>query len=63
VSFLILGTIAEVFSFVYLTTLIFAGSYLAAQFRARRKLARGLTTGVAAVFIGFAVRLATASLS
>jgi leucine efflux protein len=62
-SFLILGTIAEVFSFVYLTTLIFAGSYLAAQFQARRKLARGLTTGVAAVFIGFAVRLATASMS
>jgi leucine efflux protein len=61
-SFLILGTIAEIFSCAYLTTLIFAGSYLAAQFRARRRLARGLTTGVAAVFIGFAVRLATASL-
>ncbi len=63
ISFLILGTIAEIISCAYLTTLIFAGSYLAAQFRARRKLARGLTTGVAAVFIGFAVRLATASLS
>jgi leucine efflux protein len=63
ISFLILGTIAEVFSFLYLTTLIFGGSYLAAQFRARRKLARGLTTGVAAIFIGFAIRLATASLS
>jgi len=62
-SFLILGTIAEIISCAYLTTLIFAGSYLAAQFRARRRLARGLTTGVAAVFIGFAVRLATASLS
>jgi leucine efflux protein len=61
-SFLILGTIAEIISCAYLTTLIFAGSYLAAQFRARRALARGLTTGVAAVFIGFAVRLATASL-
>ncbi len=62
-SFVILGTIAEIISCAYLTTLIFAGSYLAAQFRARRKLARGLTTGVAAVFIGFAVRLATASMS
>jgi leucine efflux protein len=62
-SFVILGVIAEVISCVYLTTLIFAGSYLAAQFRARRRLARGLTTGVAAIFIGFAVRLATASLS
>jgi len=63
ISFLALGTIAEIFSFLYLTTLIFTGSYLAAQFRRRRKLARGLTTGVAAVFIGFAVKLATASLS
>jgi leucine efflux protein len=63
VSFLILGLIAEVFSCLYLTTLIFGGNYLAAQFRRRRKLARALSTGVAAVFIGFAVRLATASLS
>jgi len=63
VSFVILGSIAEILSCAYLTTLIFAGSYLAAQFRARRKLARGLTTGVAAVFIAFAVRLATASVS
>jgi leucine efflux protein len=62
VSFLILGTVAELFSFIYLTTLIFAGSFLATQFRARVKLARALTTGVAAIFIGFAVRLATASL-
>ena len=61
-SFVILGTIAELFSLVYLTTLIFAGSFLAEQFRARRRLARGLTTGVAAIFIGFAVRLATASI-
>ena len=58
-----LGAIAELFSFLYLTTLIFGGSYLADQFRQRRKLARGLTTGVAAIFIGFAVKLATASLS
>ncbi len=62
-SFLVLGAIAELFSFLYLTTLIFGGSYLAGQFRQRRKLARGLTTGVAAIFIGFAVKLATASLS
>jgi leucine efflux protein len=62
VSFLVLGFIAEIFSFLYLTTLIFGGSYLATQFRRRRKLARALTTGVAAIFIGFAVKLATASL-
>jgi leucine efflux protein len=61
-SFLILGTIAELVSAAYLTTLIFAGSYLAAQFRRRRKLSSALTTGVAAIFVGFAVKLATASL-
>ncbi len=62
VSFLALGAIAEIVSCLYLTTLIFTGSYLAAQFRRRRKLARALTTGLAAVFVGFAVKLATASL-
>ncbi len=62
-SFLVLGTIAEIISCLYLTTLIFGGSYLAIQFRQRRRLARGLTTGVAAIFIGFAVKLATASLT
>jgi leucine efflux protein len=61
-SFLILGTIAELISAAYLTTLIFTGSYLATQFRRRRKLASALSTGVAAIFVGFAVKLATASL-
>src|SRR6266516_460816 len=45
-SFLVLGTIVELVSAAYLTTLIFAGNYLASQFRARRKLASALTTGV-----------------
>jgi leucine efflux protein len=63
VSFLILGTIAEVVSAAYLTALIFTGSYLATQFRRRRKLSSVLTTGVAAIFVGFAVKLATASVS
>ncbi|GAA1809018.1 leucine efflux protein LeuE [Planosporangium flavigriseum] len=62
-SFLVLGAIAELVSAAYLTTLIFTGSYLATQFRRRRKLATALTTGVAAVFVGFAVKLATASLT
>jgi leucine efflux protein len=61
-SFLILGTIAEVVSAAYLTTLILTGNYLAAQFRRRRRLSTALTTGVAAIFVGFAVKLATASL-
>jgi leucine efflux protein len=61
-SFLVLGTIAELVSAAYLTTLIFTGSYLATQFRRRRRLSTALTTGVAAIFVGFAVKLATASL-
>jgi leucine efflux protein len=62
-SFLILGTIAELVSAAYLSTLIFTGSYLAAQFRRRRKLSTVLTTGVAAIFVGFALKLVTASLT
>jgi leucine efflux protein len=62
-SFLLLASILQLFSAIYLSTLIFGGTYLAAQFRARRRLARGLTAGVGAVFVGFGIRLATASLS
>ena len=38
-SFLLLGLIAQVTSVLYLTALIFAGTFLAAQFRQRRRLA------------------------
>ena len=62
-SFLLLAGIVEVASACYLTSLIFGGMFLAKQFRQRRKLAAGLTAGVGAVFIGFGVRLATATLS
>ena len=48
---------------IYLTTLILAGTYLSNAFRRRRRLSAGLTTGVAALFIGFAAKLATASAS
>ncbi|MEY9968118.1 leucine efflux protein [Streptacidiphilus sp. MAP12-16] len=61
VSFAILGATLQVFSVLYLTTLILAGTYLANAFRRRRRLSAGLTTGVAALFIGFAAKLATAS--
>ncbi|MEU9836663.1 leucine efflux protein LeuE [Streptosporangium sp. NPDC048047] len=61
-SFLILGAICQLFSVLYLSTLIFAGSFLASQFRARRRLSAGLTSGVGALFIGFGARLATATL-
>ncbi|GHH67314.1 leucine efflux protein [Streptosporangium violaceochromogenes] len=61
-SFLILGAVCQVFSVLYLSALIFGGTFLAAQFRSRRRLAAGLTSGVGALFIGFGARLATASL-
>lgn len=61
-TFLILGTIIQVLSFVYLSTLIFAGTRLAAAFRARRRLARTANVGVGALFVGFGAKLATATL-
>ncbi|MEV0150190.1 MULTISPECIES: leucine efflux protein LeuE [unclassified Nonomuraea] len=62
-SFLILGAIIQIFSLLYLTSLIFGGSFLAAQFRSRRRLSAGLTSGVGALFLGFGAKLATTSLS
>nr|BFE62682.1 leucine efflux protein LeuE [Dactylosporangium thailandense] len=63
VSFLVLGAVAEVLSALYLTGLIFGGRFLADRFRARRRLAKGLTTLVGGAFLAFSVKLATASLS
>ncbi|MGC4769483.1 leucine efflux protein LeuE [Micromonospora sp. DT44] len=60
-SFLLLGLIAQVTSALYLTALIFAGTFLAAQFRRRRRLAVGGTTAVATLFLAFSLKLATAS--
>jgi leucine efflux protein len=62
-SFLLLASILQVCSALYLSTLIFGGTFLANQFRRRRRLAAGLTAGVGAVFVGFGIRLATATLS
>ena len=61
-SFLILGAVIQVFSFLYLTALIFGGTFLAGQFRRHRKLSAGLTSGVGALFLGFGAKLATTSL-
>lgn len=61
-SFLLLAVILQIFSAIYLTALIFGGSYLAEAFRKRRALARAGTTAVGAVFIGFGMKLATATL-
>jgi leucine efflux protein len=59
-SFLVLGFIAQIASAAYLTALIFTGSYLAAQFRRRRRLSAAMTTGIGALFLGFGFKLATA---
>ncbi|MGN9838762.1 leucine efflux protein LeuE [Nonomuraea sp. H19] len=61
-SFLILGAVIQVFSFLYLTALIFGGTFLAGQFRRHRRLSAGLTSGVGALFLGFGAKLATTSL-
>jgi leucine efflux protein len=61
-SFGMLGLICQVLSFTYLTALIFLGTRLAAAFRRRRKLSTGLSAGVGAMFMGFGVKLATATL-
>ncbi|MFS3128623.1 leucine efflux protein LeuE [Nocardioides sp. Bht2] len=60
-SFLVLGIMVEVASFLYLSALIFAGARLAEAVRRRRALAAGGTSVVGAVFLAFAVKLATAS--
>lgn len=60
-SFLFLGTLVEIASFLYLSVLIFGGAQLAAVVRRRRALAAGGTSLVGVVFLGFAVKLATAS--
>jgi leucine efflux protein len=62
-SFLILGLVLQLFSVLYLTALIFGGQYLAGQFRQRRRLAAGASAGIGAVFVGFGIKLATASVS
>lgn len=61
-AFLILGVILQILSALYLSTLIFGGAYLAAQFRRRQRFAAAGTAGVGGVFLGFGLKLATASL-
>ncbi len=62
-SFVVLGAIAQLASFVYLSTLIFTGARLADHFRRRRKLAAGASGGVGGLFGGFSVKLALATMS
>ncbi|WP_328319239.1 leucine efflux protein LeuE [Streptomyces sp. NBC_00388] len=60
-SFVVLGGLAQVASFLYLTLLIFGGTRLAAAFRRRRRLSAGVTTAAGALFLGFAVKLSLSS--
>ncbi|GAA1393617.1 leucine efflux protein LeuE [Kitasatospora putterlickiae] len=60
-SFTLLGGILQTFSLIYLSLLIFAGTSLASAFRRRKRLSAGLTSGVAALFAGFAAKLAVSS--
>ncbi|AUS42199.1 leucine efflux protein LeuE [Ralstonia solanacearum] len=62
-SFVVLGLVCQIGSFLYLTTIIFVGARLVAAFRARRRLAAGMSSGVGAMFIGFSAKLATATLN
>jgi leucine efflux protein len=62
IPFLILSAIVMVFSALYLSALIYGGAHLAQTFRSRRKLSAGLSSGVGALFVGFGVKLATASM-
>jgi leucine efflux protein len=60
-SFLVLGAVVQLFSALYLSALIFGGTFLAGQFQRRRRLAAGAAAGVGALFVGFSIKLATAS--
>ncbi|WP_327295733.1 MULTISPECIES: leucine efflux protein LeuE [unclassified Streptomyces] len=60
-SFVVLGGLAQLASFLYLTLLIFGGTRLAAAFRRRRRLSAGMTTAAGALFLGFAVKLSLSS--
>ncbi|MFB7587939.1 leucine efflux protein LeuE [Streptomyces sp. NPDC056169] len=60
-SFLVLGTLLQIGSFLYLTMLIFGGTRLAAAFRSRRRLSAGATSAAGALFLGFAAKLSLSS--
>ncbi|WFB08158.1 leucine efflux protein LeuE [Streptomyces sp. LX-29] len=60
-SFVALGAWAQLFSFTYLTILIFSGSFLAATFRRRKRLTAGLSAAAGTAFLGFAAKLSLSS--
>ena len=61
-SYGFLALICQLTSFIYLTAIILVGYRLAEVFRQRKRLSAGMSGGVGALFIGFGVKLATATL-
>ncbi|UGY92238.1 leucine efflux protein LeuE [Streptomyces gobiensis] len=59
-SFVALGTWAQLFSIAYLSVLIFSGARLAAAFRKRRRLQAGSSAAAGTAFLGFAAKLSIA---
>ncbi|MFK0043290.1 leucine efflux protein LeuE [Streptomyces sp. NPDC090741] len=57
-SFLVLGALLQLGSFLYLTLLIFSGTRLSSAFRRRRRLSAGATSAAGVLFLGFAAKLA-----
>ncbi|MFH9467991.1 leucine efflux protein LeuE [Streptomyces clavifer] len=56
-SFLLLGALLQLGSFLYLSALIFGGTRLAAAFRRRKRLSAGATSAAGVLFLGFAAKL------
>ena len=62
-SFLILGVVVQLCSAAYLSALIFGGTRLAQRFRRQQRLAATASGLTGALFVGFAVKLASATLA
>lgn len=62
VPFAVLAVIIQTCSLIYLSALILGGNRLAAAMRRRRRLSASMTGGVGTLFLGFAAKLATATL-
>ncbi|MBU7598120.1 leucine efflux protein LeuE [Streptomyces sp. P38-E01] len=60
-TFVVLGLWAQLFSFAYLSLLIFGGTRLAAAFRSRRRLQAGASAAAGTAFLGFAAKLSLTS--
>ncbi|MEV6163770.1 leucine efflux protein LeuE [Streptomyces sp. NPDC052052] len=56
-SFLVLGTLLQIASFLYLSALIFGGTRLSEAFRRRKRLSAGATSAAGLLFLGFAAKL------